>query len=75
MEEIDFKDWLESNVTVYFLKYLQDSAKEESKLVAQTIVNGDVVPLDDQLRISTIAITLNQISEITFAEIEDFYER
>jgi hypothetical protein len=75
MERIDFKDWLDDPVTQYFIKYLKDSAKFESTILADMIVGGDIVPLDDQLRISTLAITLNQISEITFEEIDSFYQK
>lgn len=75
MEQIDFKDWLDDPVTHEFIKYLKDSAKFESTILAEMIVGGDIVPLDDQLRISTLAITLNQISEITFEEIDSFYQK
>ena len=75
MEQIDFKDWLDDPVTQEFIKYLKDSAKFESTILAEMIVGGDIVPLDDQLRISTLAITLNQISEITFEEIDSFYQK
>jgi len=75
VEQIDFKDWLDDPVTQEFIKYLKDSAKFESTILAEMIVGGDIVPLDDQLRISTLAITLNQISEITFEEIDSFYQK
>ncbi len=74
MLKAEFDEWLEDPTTKYFIKYLKDSAKEESKIVADMILGGDIVPIDDQLRISTLAITLIQIAEVSFEEIDGFYE-
>ena len=73
MDEDSFKQWLEDPATRYFIKYLKDSAKFESAFVAESIIGGEVIPLDDQIRISTLSQTLQQISEIGFDEIESFY--
>ncbi len=75
MLKAEFDEWLEDPTTKYFIKYLKDSAKEESKIVADMILGGDVVPIDDQLRISTLAMTLIQIAEVSFEEIDGFYEK
>lgn len=75
MLKAEFDEWLEDSTTKYFIKYLKDSAKEESKIVADMIMGGDIVPLDDQLRISTLAITLIQIADVSFDEIDGFYEK
>ena len=75
MHKAEFDEWLEDPTTKYFIKYLKDSAKEESKIVADMIMGGDIVPLDDQLRISTLAITLIQIADVSFEEINGFYEK
>jgi len=75
MLKAEFDEWLEDPTTKYFIRYLKDSAKEESKIVADMILGGDIVPLDDQLRISTLAITLIQIAEVSFEEIEGFYQK
>ncbi len=75
MLKAEFDEWLEDPTTKYFIKYLKDSAKEESKIVADMILGGDIVPIDDQLRISTLAMTLIQIAEVSFEEIDGFYEK
>jgi len=75
MDKDEFADWLEHPGTEYFIKYLKDSAQEESKMVADMILGGAIVPLDDQIRISTLSMTLIQISEISLDEIEDFYKK
>jgi len=75
VEQIDFKDWLDDPTTQYFIKYLKDSAKFEATILADMIMGGDIAPLDDQIRISTLAITLIQISEVSFDEIESFYKK
>lgn len=75
MDKDRFAEWLENPVTEYFIKYLKDSAKEESGLVADAIMNGDVVPVDDQIRVATLGMTLIQISEIDFQEIDTFYTK
>lgn len=75
MDKADFEEWLESPATEYFRKYLIDSGKEESKMVADAILNGEVIPLDDQIRISTMSMMFTRIAEIDFDEIESFYEK
>ncbi len=74
MLKAEFDEWLEDPTTKYFIKYLKDSAKEESKIVADMIMGGDIVPIEDQLRISTLAMTLIQIAEVSFEEIDGFYK-
>jgi len=75
MLKAEFDEWLEDPTTKYVFKYLNDSAKEESKIVADMILGGDIVPLDDQLRISTLAMTLTQIAQVSFEEVDGFYEK
>ena len=69
-----FKEWSESPVTEMFLKYLVDSAKEESQIIADSILSGSVVSESEQIRVASECITLMRISEITLEEIEDFYK-
>jgi len=68
-------EWVESPVTEYFFKYLADSAKEESELLAEMILSGGIVGDIEQKRISTTCATLISISEIELQEIDDFYIR
>jgi len=75
MDKDEFADWLENPVTEYFVKYLIDSGKEESKMVADAILNGDIIPLDDQIRIATMSMMFTRIAEINLEEIEGFYSR
>ncbi len=75
MDKDSFAQWLDDPVTEFFFKYLKDSAKFESTFIAEAIVSGEVVPLDDQIKISTLSMTLNQISEIGLEEIESFYTK
>lgn len=75
MDKDSFAQWLDSPATEVFLKYLKDMAKEEATYIADAILNGDIVPLDDQIRVSTLSMTLIQISEISFQEIESFYKK
>ncbi len=75
MDKDSFSQWLDDPVTEFFFKYLKDSAKLESTFIADSIVSGEVIPLDDQIRVSTLSITLIQISEIGLEEIESFYAK
>jgi hypothetical protein len=75
MDKDSFTQWLEDPVTRYFIKYLKDSAKAETTFIAEAIMSGEVIPLDDQIRVSTLNMTLVQISEIGFSEIQEFYEK
>lgn len=74
MDKDDFKQWKEDPVTIYFLKYLKDLAKYESTFIAESIASGEVIPVEDQYRISTSCMTLNQISDLDQELIENFYE-
>ncbi len=69
-----FTEWLEHPVTEVFLRYLKDSAKEEADLITDLIMNGGNVNEQDQIRVSTTCLLLNQISEIEIDEINEFYE-
>lgn len=73
MTEEDFSDWLDNPVTQYVIKYLKDSVKESSSILAESIINGGVETEAEQVRVGTLCVTLTQISEITLQEIEDFY--
>jgi len=75
MNEERYQEWLENPVTEYFLKYLTDSSKEESELLADMIISGGIVGELEQKRISTTCATLISISEIDFEEIDEFYKR
>jgi len=75
MDRGNFFEWLENPTTQFFFKYLKDSAKQESEFITGAIMNGEVVPLDDQIRLSTLSMTLIQISEISFDEIDTFYKK
>ena len=68
-----FQEWAESPVTEYIRKYLKDSIKEESELMADSIISGGIVSENEQIRVSTLCETLDQIAEISLDEIEDFY--
>jgi len=69
-----WEEWMEHPATEMLLKYLLDSAKEESDLVAESILNGSIISELDQCRVSTTCVTLQRIAEIDLAEIEDFYK-
>ncbi len=75
MDKDSFAEWADNPVTESFIKYLKDMAKEEAAFIADAILNGDIVPLDDQIRVATLSMTLTQISEIGFEEIESFYKK
>jgi len=70
-----FKDWLELPTTQYFFKYLEDSVKEESELVAETVCNGGHMTEEEMRVKATICLTMKQISEINFEEIDEYYHR
>lgn len=74
MTQDQWKEWKESPATEYFLKYLKDSVKEESSIVAETIASGGTLDVEEQIRIATICETLNRIADIELEEIEEFYE-
>ncbi len=73
MKEL-WEEWKESPMTEMFLKYLIDSAKEESDLLADSILNGSIISDVEQTRVSTVCVTLQRIAEIDIDEIEDFYK-
>lgn len=69
-----FSEWLEHPVTEIFIRYLKDSAKEEAELLTELILNGGTVNEKEQIRISTTCLMLNEISDITLEEINEYYE-
>lgn len=74
MNEEQMREWREQEASEYFFKYLEDQAKETATFLAQRIVDGGIVPEDEQLRIATECATLTSITEIDFEEIETFYK-
>ena len=70
-----FQDWLESPVTEYLHKYLKDSIKEESELVADAIVSGGIISENEQIRTGTLCETLERIKDISLDEIQEFYHK
>lgn len=74
MKKEIFSDWLENPVTLYFLKYLVDSANEAAKLTADDIINGVIVSEPDQIKTATMCLTLKNIAVIDLDEIKSFYE-
>ena len=73
MDKEMYQEWLENPATEYFFKYLKDSAKEESEMVADVILEGGYLEKEEQIRISSICATLIRISDIEYDEIESFY--
>jgi len=73
MNEEQWQEWLENPVTEIFLKYLSDSIKEESEIIANTIASGGLVDEKEQIRVASECVTLARISEITIEEITEFY--
>lgn len=69
-----FNDWLENPVTKYVIKYLNDSVKEASEMMAENIANGGIITEKEMIQTSTMCITLKQIADISCEEIEDFYK-
>ena len=71
----DFLEWQSHPVTEIFLKYLKDSAEEESSALAVSILNGAVYSEKEQTHVATLCVALTNIAEIEYAEIEDFYHK
>ena len=69
-----FKEWLDNPISELFFKYLKDSAKDDARLVGETIYSGGMIEKEEQIRISTTCATLIRISDIDYDEIESFYE-
>jgi len=69
-----FKDWLELPTTQYFFKYLKDSIKEESEIVAELICNGGSMTEEEMKDKAMLCVTMKHIAEIEFEEIETFYK-
>jgi len=65
---------MEHPATEMLIKYLNDSAKEESQLLSDAILNGSIISDLEQCRVSTICLTLRRIAEVDLEEIEDFYK-
>lgn len=74
MTEALLKEWLENPVSEYFFKYLEDSIKEESEIVKETIMNGGIISEQEQIQKATICATLQRMIDITFEEIDEFYK-
>lgn len=74
MDKASYDEWLESPVTEYFRKYLEDSALEEARFVADAILSGETIPVEDQIRVSTMSMMFKQIAIIDFEEIDGFYK-
>lgn len=58
-----------------FLKYLKDSIKEESEIIADIIISGGIIEEREQIRTIAVCATLERIADITLEEIEEFYDR
>jgi len=65
---------MEHPATEMLIKYLNDSSKEESQLLSDSILNGSIISDLEQCRVSTVCITLQRIAQIDLEEIEDFYK-
>jgi len=74
MKPEQMEEWLENPVTEYFRSYLKDSAKEAAEIVSDDILNGEIVPELEQAKAASMCMTLTRMSEVTFEEIENFYE-
>ena len=72
MKEL-FEEWLDNPATEVFMKYLIDCANEESELLAESILNGSIISDLEQVRVSTICVTLQRIADIDYNEIEELY--
>lgn len=70
----EFSEWRESHLTQVFLKYLKDSAKDEAEVLTSRIMSGEIISDLEQIRHNVTAATLEGISEIDLAEIEEFYQ-
>ncbi len=68
-----WEEWKESNEWLLFQTYLNDSAREEIDLLRDTITEGGIVEEKEQVRISSVNMTLKRISDISLEEIEEFY--
>jgi len=70
----DFDEWQDNPVTQYVIKYLTDSIKEASEMMADDIANGAIVSESDQIKTATMCLTLREIAELELETIESFYE-
>ena len=73
IDQEEFQEWRKSAMTEQFMKYLEDSIKEEAEILVETISNGGVVEEKEQIRVSSMCLTMRRIIEIDSDEIEDFY--
>lgn len=74
MTEDQLREWREQEASEYFFKYLTDQAKSTATLLAERIMDGGIVPEEEQIRIATECSTLVSVTEIEFEEIETFYQ-
>lgn len=70
-----FQEWLENPATQLLNKYLLDSASEEANIIAETISDGGIIEINEQVSVSATCATLRRIAEISFEEIEEFYRK
>lgn len=73
MSKESWEEWLEHPVTEQFLKYLKDSANQEVDLLSEGIKGGSILSEKEQVSVSVLYRTLEEISEIDYEEIIDFY--
>ncbi len=74
MNEEMFQEWKESPLTQKVFKYLLDLCDDTANPIAERIKNGGIFSQEEQLKIATECVTLLRVTEITFEEIEQFYE-
>ena len=75
MTKDEFEDWVNDPVTKEFRKYLIDSSDEEAEILKDTIISGEVVPVEDQYRIVIMNVLFRRIVEIDYEEIAGFYKQ
>jgi hypothetical protein len=71
-----FKEWRESEATEVFLKYAADLANREGELVKESFRCGGLHTVDMNYisQQSGKAIAWEELSDINFEEIEQYYE-
>lgn len=73
IEKESWEEWLEHPITEQFRRYLKDSSNQEVTLLTDSIKGGAILSEKEQVSVSVLYRTLEEISEIDYEEINDYY--
>jgi hypothetical protein len=73
MTKDDIDDWLNDPVTQYVFNYWSDIAAAEVEGLKDQIIAGSILTPLEQAQRSAINMALTEVREVSFEEIDSFY--